>query len=137
MKSTYGVAAASLAAARRYWERLASPGAAPEHQSAGSAAHTSRHDRDQADGGVQSRVTTVPALTVSTALTTGAGTASARPVRARPLLPFVSPAMPPPAMIATGHITAGGTSAITAALAITPAAAPPGSRRHAWSTPGM
>ena len=30
--------------------------------------------------------------------------------------------MPPPAMIAMGHITAGGTSAITEALAMTPAA---------------
>ena len=65
----------------------------------------------------------------------------ASPVFARTTaaLPLVSPATPPPAMIATGHITAGGTSTITAALVTAPATtvAGPASRSSAWSTPGI
>jgi hypothetical protein len=35
---------------------------------------------------------------------------------------FVKPAIPPPPTIATGHLTSGGMSAITDALAMIPAA---------------
>ena len=64
------------------------------------------------------------APTVSTVATTGlASPAVMTPdlARSSAVLPLVRPATPPPAMIASGHITAGGMSAITEALATTPA----------------
>ena len=96
----------------------------------------------QTSGNAIASIDNPVALTVSTVLTTGFPSPPvARPVFARTTaaLPLVRPAMPPPAMIATGHITAGGTSDITAALAITPAASVAGlaSTSSAWSTPGM
>src|SRR5690606_22419225 len=78
---------------------------------------------------IESRIEPV----VSTVLTMGLPKpAVATPVFARTtaVLPFVAPAMPPPAMIAIGHIKAGFTSVMTDALAMTPATIATGAREH-------